>query len=238
MKNPKHTLKYFLIQLIPISSLRKTYRAQYLKDHPSSKNVRNGLSQYEYLRTKYTIGDHSYMSDTAFISEQTIIGKYCSIAHNIFIAPSNHPLDRISTHPFTYCENHEVYGTLITPKENVIPSPQNTVPAIIGNDVWIGSGSIVLDGIKIGDGAVIAAGSVVTKDVPPYAIVAGVPAKIIKYRFSKEIIDQLLELKWWNFPDDFVVRLPFCDIDKCIDILKNNIHLRNDTHKQSSTENP
>ena len=74
----------------------------------------------------------------------------------------------------------------------------------IGNDVWIATGAIVLRKCKIGDGAIVGAGAVVTKDVPPYAIVAGVPAKIIGYRFSKEYIDRLLNIKWWNFSDDII----------------------------------
>ena len=75
---------------------------------------------------------------------------------------------------------------------------------IIGNDVWIGSHALILGGVKIGDGAVIGAGAVVTKDVPPYAVVGGVPARIIKYRFSQEIIDKLLEIKWWNLPENIL----------------------------------
>lgn len=77
---------------------------------------------------------------------------------------------------------------------------------IIGNDVWIGANAIILQGVTIGDGAIIAAGAVVTKDVPPYAIVGGVPAKVIKYRFSDEVILKLLQIKWWDKPEEWIIQ--------------------------------
>ena len=80
-------------------------------------------------------------------------------------------------------------------------------PIHIGNDVWIGARSIIMDGVSIGDGAIVAAGSVVTKDVPPYAVVGGSPAKIIKYKFSQDIIDRLEEIQWWNLPDEEITKV-------------------------------
>ncbi len=87
--------------------------------------------------------------------------------------------------------------------------------AIIGNDVWIGSNVLIIGGIKIGDGAIVAAGAVVTKDVPPYAIVGGIPARIIRFRFDKEQINKLLELKWWNKDDDWLIKnnYLFCNVE-------------------------
>ena len=116
---------------------------------------------------------------------------------NKFIGVRKHPTDMISTHPAFYANNKafETYADRMYCDE--LPNIE------IGNDVWIGSKSTVLGNIRIGDGAVVAYGSVVTKDVPPYAIVGGVPARIIKYRFDKEIIDRLLEIKWWELSDDF-----------------------------------
>ena len=93
-------------------------------------------------------------------------------------------------------------------------------PTKIGNDVWIGANAIIQSGVTIGDGAIIGSGAVVTKDVPPYAIVVGVPAKILKYRFNKEQIKELLQLKWWNLPFDKIKNLPFNNINKVIQILK------------------
>ena len=89
-----------------------------------------------------------------------------------------------------------------------------------GNDVWIGRGAFIKNGLTLGDGCGIGARSVVTKDVPPYAIVAGNPAKLIRYRFSEDIIEKLLELKWWELDDDFLRLLPFEDMQKCISMLE------------------
>ena len=90
-----------------------------------------------------------------------------------------------------------------------------------------------MDGLTIGNGAVIGAGAVVTKNVEPYAVIAGVPAKVIRYRFDDISIKKLLKLQWWNYPKDFIVRLPFDDINKCIELLECNKHLRIDVDVKS-----
>lgn len=124
-----------------------------------------------------------------------IIGKYCSLAPNIqFIAGGIHPTDWISTFPFRAKYN------LPGKYEDGMPYSKGIIE--IGNDVWIGTSAIILSGVKIGHGAVVAAGSIVTKSVPPYAIVGGNPAKIIKYRLSEEKIEELLEMKWWDWSEE------------------------------------
>ena len=156
----------------------------------------------------YTIGEHSYCF-AKHVMRGTQIGKYCSIAADVVIHPAEHNVYTVSTSPnvpgHEYVEGHGWSNG-----------------AIIGNDVWIGRSAIILNSCaKIGDGAIVAAGAVVTHDVPPYAIVGGVPAKIIKYRFSPQIIKQLLKSEWWKLPDSVLEKLPMHDAQLFIKELKN-----------------
>lgn len=122
------------------------------------------------------------------------VGSFCSIAEDVmFMCRANHPLDRTSTFPL------EVAVTRTKPSRSDLVS---SGPIVLGNDVWIGLRAVVMSGVNIGDGAVVAAGSIVTKDVPPYAIVGGSPAKILKYRFPPGVIEELLRVKWWDWPDE------------------------------------
>jgi acetyltransferase-like isoleucine patch superfamily enzyme len=140
------------------------------------------------------IGDFSYISGPRSYVEAALIGKYCSIARQVTIGVSNHNYKWITTHPILTSPE---YGYI-----NMGVDEFQKNPPVIGNDVWVGMNSVIMRGVVIGDGAVIAANSVVTKDVPPYAIVGGNPAKIIKYRFSDKIIEKLMRIKWWNWPKE------------------------------------
>lgn len=142
-----------------------------------------------------SIDDYSYIGKNSTIV-YTTIGKYCSIADECNIGLGHHTLQYLSTSPI-FTEVHNGTGQKWSPKN--IVSPYSHIE--IGNDVWIGFRSIIIGNIKIGDGVVIGAGSIVTKDVPPYAIVAGVPAKIIRYRFSDETLEKLEDIKWWDLED-------------------------------------
>ncbi len=154
------------------------------------------------------VGKCTYFAEKTIVSNCTI-GAFCSIGPQVLIGLGVHPLKWISTHPSFYSTANQS-GIQFTSK-NKLEEHKET---FVGNDVWIGAKSIILDGVIVGDGAVIAAGSVVSKDVPPYSIVGGVPAKIIKHRFKKDVIDQLLLFKWWDYPVEQIKRISHSFIEK------------------------
>lgn len=128
--------------------------------------------------------------------DQIVIGKYCSVAEGVrFILSGEHNHQSVSTFPFV---------DRYTKKKLSYKDTHTKGPIEVGNDVWIGFNALILSGVKIGDGAVIGAGSVVATDVPPYAIVVGNPCHVKKYRFSEMQIAMLLRIAWWNWPDELI----------------------------------
>ena len=139
--------------------------------------------------------------------DRLIIGKFCSIAcgAKFIFNCANHTLKSLSTYTFPL-----FYEEWDLPKSEVAAAWDNKGDIVIGNDVWIGFEAVILAGVKIGDGAIIGARAVVTKDVPPYSIVGGIPAKVIRKRYSPDIIEQLLSLRWWDWTKEKIKRnLPF-----------------------------
>jgi len=151
------------------------------------RNCKLGIATYVGVNTKL---------------EKVNVGRYCSIGPNVRVVLGTHPADTfVSTFPAFFSTRKQAGFSFVREnkfEEFKYADRENKYAVVIGNDVWIGDGAVLLQGIEIGDGAIIAAGAVVTKNVPPYAVVAGVPAKIIKYRFTPEIVERLVEIQWWN----------------------------------------
>ena len=160
------------------------------------------------------VGDYTYYDDTEDptgfeqnnvlfnypeFGDKLIIGKFCSIASGtkFIMGPANHRISSVTTYPFNVFGG--VWSERTPPHLSQLPFKGDTV---IGNDVWIGRESVIMPGVKIGDGAIVAAYSVVAKDIPPYSVFGGNPARFIKKRFDDELTDILLRLKWWDLPGE------------------------------------
>ena len=152
------------------------------------------------------------------------MGAFCAIGARTAINPFNHPTNWLSIHEFQYQPTSYDWVEEYKSMERLSRTADMFETVTIGNDVWMGHNVNVMSGVNVGDGAVIAAGSVVTKDVPPYAIVAGVPATIKRYRFSEDIIERLLRCKWWDLELSQISGLPFRDIERCLDAIERINH--------------
>ena len=161
--------------------------------------------------TNAVLDDYVYLKHHAAMNDATIglrsslgmytiancadIGKYCSISWNTTVGAVDHPISHLSTHAFVWRKR---FG--LTETEGKLPQER----VRIGHDVWIGCNVVVRQGVTIGNGAIIAAGAVVTKDIPPYAIAGGIPARIIRYRWDEKTIDTVNSLQWWDWDDDIL----------------------------------
>ena len=163
-----------------------------------------------------SMGYGSYIGGNSHINAK--IGRYCSIAYNVMVVSGNHPSSGfVSTHPAFFSIAKQSGFTYVSQnlfdEHHYADAEKHQV--VIGNDVWIGANALILAGVHIGDGAIIGAGAVVTKDVAPYTIVGGAPAKVIRKRFTDSQIAFLEEFKWWNKDKEWIAKNSntFCDID-------------------------
>ncbi len=180
--------------------------------NPNDKTPVKGFPQVGFLKNWITkkniiVGDYTYYDDPNgpesfesnvlyhfdFTGDKLIIGKFCAIAREVrfIMNGGNHSQAGISTYPFFIFKNGW---------DRITPDAAIKGDTIVGNDVWIGYDATIMPGVHIGDGSIIASKSVVTRDVPPYAIVGGNPAEVIRYRFDEETIAKLLEITWWDWP--------------------------------------
>ena len=215
-----------LIRFLLPEALITTIRQLYYRSRYSSVNLMVGkgcivknveFGNHVFLGadvrlTNSSIGDHSYVNTGCRI-QNTRIGKFTSIGPNVSIVLGNHPIDMVSTHPAFYANNKSIE----TFSDKMYFDEYGEVE--IGNDVWLGQDVMIPGNVKIGDGAVILPKAVVSKDVEPYAVVGGVPAKLIKYRFDPQTIETLLQDKWWD-KDTVWLKKNFRSFHRAEDYLK------------------
>lgn len=171
------------------------------------------------------IGRYTGLGENSSILRSTV-ERFCAIGSRVAINPFNHPMHWMTTHEFAY--RGDSYGWVDEYRDckRLARTPDMFHRVHIGNDVWIGHGASVIGNVTVGDGAVIGAGAVVTSDVLPYAIVGGVPARVIRMRFSRDVIVRLLAVKWWRLPMSKLSGLPFNDVFACLDILERDAFRR------------
>ncbi|WP_373032911.1 CatB-related O-acetyltransferase [Sulfurovum sp.] len=194
----KNPFSIWLARLIQSKILEYKNRKKHLKIGYMAYVTNSNFGRYNTLYEKVVL-KHVILDDFTYVAESThichtTIGKFCSIGADCRIGLGKHPSATfVSSHPIFFSAAKQAQVSFAD--KSYFNEYENIT---IGNDVWVGANAIVMDGVNIADGAIIAAGSVVTKDVPAYAVAGGVPARIIRYRFNKKEISRLLELKWWN----------------------------------------
>ncbi len=173
------------------------------------------------LQSSFEVGAFSTLSpsvDIGRLMHNVTFGRYCSIAAGTWMSPHEHPVQWLTTNPMVYADGMFSFWRQgrSACKAATRKNTGAAMPIKIGNDVWIGSCAFLRGGVTIGDGAVIGTHAVVTKDVPPFAIVGGAPARVIRYRFDEETIHELMELKWWDYDLAEFGELDWSDIKGCI----------------------
>ena len=193
----RHTVFFFKRMAIEASTKSVLKQNSYVKD--SVLEGRNYLGKNTVIRN-VRLGFGSYINNNGDFSD-TVIGKYTSIGANVSTVIGRHPLSKqAAMHP-AFTNPAKIFGFSYVENKTF----KDTLGHIeIGSDVWIGNNVLIMDGVKIGDGAVVGTGALVTRDLPPYSINAGIPAKTKRYRFEPEQIERLLELKWWDRGEEWI----------------------------------
>jgi acetyltransferase-like isoleucine patch superfamily enzyme len=166
-----------------------------------------------------TIGRYCSLGETSFIARGKF-GSFCAIGARVAINPFNHPTNWLSIHEFQFRSDSYEWVPEYRDMKRLSRTPDMFSPVQFGNDIWLGTNVTVMGGVTVGDGAVVAAGSVLTKAVPPYAVVAGVPATVKRFRFPDNIIARLLHSKWWELELPDLSGLPFRDVERCLDMIE------------------
>jgi acetyltransferase-like isoleucine patch superfamily enzyme len=174
------------------------------------------LNRLSQIGPDVVFGKYSGMNENCYVARATV-GAYCAIGARTAINPFNHPVDWLSINEFQYHPNSFDWVPEYRDFGRLDRTPDMFRHATIGNDVWTGHNVNIMAGVSVGDGAIVGAGSVVTKDVPPFAIVAGVPARVVRMRFSDAIIERLLRVRWWDLELSELSGLPFRDVERCLD---------------------
>jgi acetyltransferase-like isoleucine patch superfamily enzyme len=201
------------------------YLEKIVRLNPGARIVKSRLLGPVYLNRNTQVGPDAVvgrylgMNESCFVA-RAVVGSYCSIGARTAINPFNHPVDWLSIHEFQYHPNSfdwvDEYNSVVRLER----TPEMFQRVTIGSDVWMGHNVNVMPGVSIGDGAVVGAGSVVTKDVSPFAIVAGAPASVKRFRFSDEVVERLMRVRWWDLELEDLSGLPYRDVERCLDRLE------------------
>jgi virginiamycin A acetyltransferase len=209
VENPTLETKYHADPYMRLAPLSKVLRS----------DIETGLVLGDYsCVNRSAIGKYSGMGCFSYVAD-SVVGNYCTFASRVSVGAFEHPTDWLSIHEFQYRDVGEIYGdSLIRNKQNNLSSDDR--PTVIGSDVWIGDNATVRRSVRIGHGAIIGMSSVVTRDVAPYSIVVGNPARHLRYRFDADIRDRLLNLEWWQLDMKSLKGIEFNNIERAVSVLE------------------